>query len=728
MLRFPSVVAAFVFLLSAASGQTGLYVSVPAPLSSEGFTRIKNRIDAARAKPELRPAAIVFDFNPNDKDANTPDFGASYELGDFIARLTDITTVGYVHQKVSGHTVLPVLACSQLVFGVKGQLGEIVAPGEAPPTGARANGYTDVLGAAHPAYLALARKMYDRDVTLRKAKKGTADWFVDLRERTKWEKEGIVLTNTAALPAAPDGRLGLLNATQMRDLGLSRRTVESKRELLDAYNLPATVLREDTTGSRALLAYRFTLKGSIDGGVKESLGRILDEAIRNKATHFFLILEAAGGDPQAARELAERLIDAQQGDAGMRIVAYIPDRAPDTAAIVALGCSDIVMSKKKDGPGDGIEAELGDFDTVTGKSMSNPANAALWTASLRELAEKQGYAPLLAEAMLMPDTSVVRVSKKTDRRTKTLLTQAQFEEDKAKGAAGEWDLEKQIKAKGTPFKISASLAEDLGLARFTTDNREPDECFAKYGIDPSKVRDATPAWLDKFANFLRNPMVTVLLVVIGFTGLILELKVPGTAVPGIVAALCFILVFWAHTQFSGQVAVLAGLLFVFGLILVLMEVFILPGFGVPGIVGVILMLGSLGLATVTTSGGGLPSNPAEWVNLGGKMATYMFGMMGAVILAFVIARFLPNVPYFNRLRLAPPGENLLDEPSALPGIAEAASLLGEVGTTATVLRPAGSVLFDEQLVDVVSDGGYVPAGVRVQVVLVEGTRIVVKVV
>jgi len=110
------------------------------------------------------------------------------------------------------------------------------------------------------------------------------------------------------------------------------------------------------------------------------------------------------------------------------------------------------------------------------------------------------------------------------------------------------------------------------------------------------------------------------------------------------------------------------------------------------------------------------------------MATYLIGMFVSVGFAFLIARYLPNIPYANRLILLPPSEQpgADSEPPVLPGAALAASLLGAVGTSMTVLRPAGSVRFGEQFIDVVSDGGYIPAGVRVQVIEVEGTRIVVK--
>jgi membrane-bound ClpP family serine protease len=219
-----------------------------------------------------------------------------------------------------------------------------------------------------------------------------------------------------------------------------------------------------------------------------------------------------------------------------------------------------------------------------------------------------------------------------------------------------------------------------------------------------------------------------LLVVIGFIGLILELKVPGTAVPGIASALCFILVFWAHTQFSGQVAVLAGLLFLLGFVLLLMEVFVIPGFGVCGITGILLMLISLALVTFGSTYGSMPQTGEEWLAFGARMAQYFLAVIAATFGAFILARYLPQIPGANRLMLVPPTEKVgseVEEP-ALPGAAYAASLLGAVGTAVTVLRPAGTVLFGDRYVDVVTEGVYVPAGARVQVIEVEGTRIVVK--
>jgi hypothetical protein len=95
-----------------------------------------------------------------------------------------------------------------------------------------------------------------------------------------------------------------------------------------------------------------------------------------------------------------------------------------------------------------------------------------------------------------------------------------------------------------------------------------------------------------------------------------------------------------------------------------------------------------------------------------------------VVISFTIARYLPNIPYANRLMLQPPSDT--PNEADLPGTAEAASLLGAIGTSATPLRPAGMAQFGDRYVDVVSEGDFINSGSRVQVIEVAGTRIVVK--
>ncbi len=725
--RLAAVVFACLTVAGVTSAQTvpGDVVTVPSPINQDAVARIRAQVNAVKSGGPVKPV-IVFDFSPNDKPATTADdgAGAADELAELIRSRPDVLTVASVRQKVSGHSVLPVLACNEISAGPQAQLGEVITSADAAlDTERRVAAYIRVVGKTRQPYLAVARKMFDKTVQLRRGKKNGALYFVDLRDREQFTKDGVTVTDTAPLPAAPDGTVALFNATQLRDdLELAKGADPTLAAAVERFNLPAGVLAGGPS-NRPPLGFRYTIRGAIDGGVKESVARVVADAARNGATVVVLQLEAAGGDPQAARDLADRLGEIQQKE-NVRVVAFVPDRAPDTAAIVALGCSEIVLSRREGSPpaADGTpdEAVFGDFDTATGKLM-RAENAAAWTQSLRDLAERRNYPPLLIEGLFNPDIDIIEAHPKANVTQKKYMTSAEIAASNGQFVGGP-----QIKAKGQLLTIKASEFERFGLGKFTCAGRDPAEVYAKYGLDPAKVKDAAPAWLDRLATFLKLPAVTVLLVVIGFIGLTLEMKVPGTTLPGIVAALCFILVFWAHTQFSGQIAVLAGLLFILGLVLVLLEVFVLPGFGVPGILGIVFILGSLGLATLGATDGPLPSTAAEWTRLGGKMGQYMFALIAAVMVAFFLVRYLPHIPGANRLTLAAPDDSAATANADVPGATQAAALLGAVGITMTVLRPAGSVRFGDDFVDVVSEGSYVSAGTRVQVVEVEGNRIVVR--
>jgi membrane-bound ClpP family serine protease len=238
------------------------------------------------------------------------------------------------------------------------------------------------------------------------------------------------------------------------------------------------------------------------------------------------------------------------------------------------------------------------------------------------------------------------------------------------------------------------------------------------------VRTPGSDWLEGLGDFLRNPWVSVILVMLGITCLILELKMPGVGLPGVIAAICFVLFFWSHSQLNGQITWLAILLFVLGLILIALEVFVLPGFGVAGISGILLVLCGLGLVAY----GHWPRSSGEWVGLAQKIGPFGISLLGALVSVALVVRYLPHIPVLNRLMHRPADEASEGLESALdnPMHAELAALLGAIGVAATPLRPAGKTQFGDTFVDVVAEGGYIMPGARVQVVEVEGNRVVVK--
>ncbi|MFM8274369.1 MAG: NfeD family protein [Gemmata sp.] len=691
---------------------TAMFVTVANPITSEAAERLKNQISyrTQDARGGGRAQTVVFDFTPDGRPAATANFGPCYDLAKFIGSLKGrVNTIAYLRAPAAGHTVLPVLACGELVMAKAATLGPVVTEGVSPPDEVMRAAYRQVFN--RDDRWPIVQKMFDPSVALvkGKAKAGGAARYANAADPESLK----LVAGPEPVKGVQDNQLASYPPDRARDVELANGAAEDQRELAELYGLPP--LRPDPLLGRTPEAYQWTLRGDVDGAMRESVTRVVRDVRKKKGNVLILVLQCGGTDLEAARGLAEDLAKAQEGDDAVQVIGFVPESAPDAAAVVALGCSEVVMSRAKDG--EGKEAEFGNFDRFL--KSTKEAQRRAQRDSVRDLAERRGYPGVLIDGMFDPQLEIVRArGKGTDRNKTKLMTREQF--DAAVKAGEPWAQDKVVKPKGVPFRPNATLAAELGLSKATVPGTGVKDVTAAYGYGEAKSPD--PGVLDRFAEFLRVPAVTIILVMIGFIGLILELKVPGLTVPGIVAALCFILVFWSQSRFSGEMFVLALLLFLLGLVLVGLEIFVLPGFGVCGISGILFMLAGLGLVTLER----VPQNTAEWVGFGERLAYYLFAMMGALVGAFVIARFLPQVPYANRMMLTPPGDEPAAAESQLPGASAAAGLLGAIGTTTTALRPAGVVRFGEQFVDVVSDGGFIPAGTRVHVIAVEGTRIVVK--
>jgi membrane-bound ClpP family serine protease len=718
---FVMVVCAWIGVTASAAvaqNAEGLFVSVPNPITTDDVNRIKrqitSRLEGQTNRPQ--PVAIIFDFNPGNKPASTADYGECLNLADFITKLRGtVTTVAFVHDKVTGHTVLPVLACKEVVMSKGSQLGPVVTETVQPLNQNKKEAYRETLEAfSRRGLLPVVQKMFDPDVQLIKGRdaRGLVQYADARDEAKKPQQERLV--GVEPVRGVQDGQVAAYTAVVARDVGLCKQLADTYKDVTEIYGLAPW--RADPLAGATPDVFRWRLTKEVDGALRESVRRVIRDVRKRGGNVLILEIDCPGTDLIAARELADDLIKAQhpEGDERpLQIIGFIPGQASPAGTVIALGCTDIVMFRPKPDATEAREAELGDLSKYI--QSAKPADVQAALVSIRQLAESQNYPGVLIDGMFNADLEILRVTGKTDNRFRRLMSA----EDYAKNQA-DWNVDKTIKPKGQLLKLTATIAWENGLARVLVEGNTVKDVTTAYGYPDAK--DPDPGWLDRFAEFLRIPVVTVLLVVIGFTGLILELKVPGLTVPGIIAALCFILVFWSQSRFSGQTFVLALLLFLLGLFLIGMEIFVLPGFGAPGIFGILCMLAGLGLVTLDR----VPETGAEWGNLGVRVSQYLFALMGAMALAVLIARFLPKLPGANRLVLDAPTETATTAAEVLPGGQEAAELLGAIGTANTALRPAGVVKFGEKFVDVVSDGGFIPAGTRVQVIQVEGTRIVVK--
>jgi membrane-bound serine protease (ClpP class) len=215
------------------------------------------------------------------------------------------------------------------------------------------------------------------------------------------------------------------------------------------------------------------------------------------------------------------------------------------------------------------------------------------------------------------------------------------------------------------------------------------------------------------------PIVEILLVVLGVALLVLELKAPGSFVFAGVAAVLFLLFFWAQAALGAPLIGLGFVLFLLGLTLVAVELTVTPGHLVAGVAGLLLVLAGLIVAGLDQ----VPTSPDDWEGVAIRAIRTGVTVAGGCVLAAVAARYLHAIPIANRLVLVPPGERPESDGDL---VAPGTGLLGQVGVAISVLGFAGMARIGGRRVDVVTEGEVIPPGIAVRVVEIEGNRVVVK--
>jgi membrane-bound ClpP family serine protease len=689
----------------------GMFITVPDPITDAAVQQIKHKVKDAIEAKKRNISIIVFDFNPKKLPASTKSFGSCHDLADYITRdLGSIKTIAFVHNRVTRHTVLPVLACGRIVMSkdkeresgkYKARLGDVLADQEGGLSETARNAYEI---AAKKYSKGLVFRMIDKFLVVKKVLLQNSVLYLCDEEIKQRRDKGEQLIVETEIPRGLETGNTSVDWTASAFGLVSNETFSTREDLARALRLPPRSLHEDWLVGRTPVVWRIEVRGTLDDGKIQSLDRRIKHAIGKSANMIILHLDCEGGATSSADTMARVLRQlTDDNKLPVRTIAYVPaDRALGAATFLALGCNEIVMGKN---------SILGDFSYLPDKSADALADK---RTMLVDRAKEAGYPPLLFEAMLKPDMVLIRAQSKKDPGDYQVMTEKQWLEEE-KG----WQKEGTVHPGDGLFYLKARQAREWGVAQYD-DVESPEALYAHYGLDASKVRVARDDWLDKVAQFFRDPLVNVILIMLGIVGLILELKMPGVTLPGIVSAVCFVLFFWAYS-FTGQFTMLAVLLFVLGLILIGLEIFVLPGFGVTGICGIILVIVSLALVTLEK----MPETSSDWLDLGAKLSTFGVSLVAAIAGAFMLAWYLPHIPYANRLVLLPPSEEKADAAHIEESSARLA-LLGAIGVAETTLRPAGKARIGDEFLDVVAEGDYVNPGTRVQVIEIEGNRIVVK--
>ncbi len=407
---------------------------------------------------------------------------------------------------------------------------------------------------------------------------------------------------------------------------------------------------------------RIPIQGTIDKGLGPFVKRSLEAAAEAGAPFAVLDINTPGGRVDAAWQIVDALQEAQ-------VPAYaFVDRALSAGAMIALAADGIYVR-----PG----ATIGAATPVTGEGRkASEKMVSAMRSEFRALAEARGIDPRIAEAMV--DEEI--------------------------------EIEGLVEA-GKLLTLSADEAIAVGVAQGKYDSLG--ELVAGLEAPGTGVRTLSPNWAELIVRFLTHPVVAPLLLTLGFLGLLFEVKTPGFGFGGLAGLTGLALFFGAHLLVG-----LAGweelMLIAAGLVLIGLEVFVIPGFGIAGALGILAVGGGVILSML----GRFPTV----VDLGTALTVVMVAMLLTGAFAYA---FLRHLRWSRRLG----GIFLREATTKAEGYISGdvrPDLVGLRGTAATDLRPAGVGVFGDERVDVVSEGPYIAAGRQIEILRSEGYRHVVR--
>jgi membrane-bound serine protease (ClpP class) len=470
------------------------------------------------------------------------------------------------------------------------------------------------------------------------------------------------------------------------------------------------------------------LEGVIDDFSQRQLVKRFDEARQLGAEVIVLQLDTPGGLVGAALEIT-RFLRAQDD---LYIVAFIDDMAYSAGSMIAIACDQIVMERGSM-LGDCAPIAIGSDGSLQTLGEAERAKAeSPILADFHASAVRNGYDPTLVASMVAVGRIVHWVESPEGERR--FVDETEYAALVAKGWSPVPGVPNPVDRADTLLTIDSSLAETLGLSRGS---------YASVGsfIDAQGwVLKATlaPTTEEKFINFLGSDVVRGIAMLIFLTSLYAAFKAPGTggAEAAALISLAVLLGVPLLTGYAGWAEVVAILL---GISLIALEIFVLPGFGVPGIMGIVLLLVGLTMTFVGNEPieipGILPSLPGTWEGLKRGVIVILVALVGSLLLWAWISRYIRSMPYFNRLILADTATATSTTATVPTGGAPAGidwPAVGMTGRAVTDLRPGGQASFydeataDSRVADVVCDSGFVPAGTGVVVKHIEGNRIVVR--
>ena len=466
-------------------------------------------------------------------------------------------------------------------------------------------------------------------------------------------------------------------------------------------------------------------KGDIDYGLYQSIRRRSRIALDAGAEYLIYEIGTYGGLLKSADDISKYFIL----DVGKRAhtVAYVTTEAISAGSMISVSCQDIIM-RENTTIGDCAPIMMGGkLEGVEREKIESFTRAVFMRA-----AEANGYPKALLKAMVTMQTKVYKVKNLQSGKDEF------FEEQQLPEDANHYDLDnKELVVGGDELlTLTASKAYEYGIARAVVKDRAG---VLKFLAKRDNVTFAgepmvlDTLWSEEMVRWLNSPAVMAVLVMIALLGVYIEFGTPGIGLPGLIAVICFAIIIGSK-YLVGLANWVEILLFIVGILLLLVEIFVLPGFGIAGILGIICIFVGLFGMLVKNPPDSLPwpQDALAWNDFTSGLIALCLGVIGSIVLAWLISKYLPKteIQFLSGLFLVPkvrgkdeirninmtqPPENKIE-----------AVKVGDIGKVVSTLRPTGKAKFGEAIVDVVAEAEFLTKGTKVQIIKIHGNRVVVQ--
>jgi membrane-bound serine protease (ClpP class) len=418
------------------------------------------------------------------------------------------------------------------------------------------------------------------------------------------------------------------------------------------------------------IIYQFSIQSEILPGTARLVSRAVDHAVELKANFILIHMNTYGGMLDAADSIRTKLLNCP-----IPIIDFIDNNAASAGALISIACNKIYMRSG---------SSIGAATVVNEQAQALPDKYQSYMRSMmRATAEKRGRDPKIAEAMVDPRTYIPGVNDS---------------------------------GKVLTFTISEAMKHGYCDGQAET----IEEVLKKEGIIDYKMIVYSPSLIERFINFLMNPAVSGILILIILAGIYFELQTPGVGVPlfaGIFAAVLY----FAPLYLEGLAENWEILLVIIGFVLLAIEILIIPGFGFTGIAGIVCLV--MGFTFSLIGNEGFDFSLTSKGDIFSSLSTVLIAMAGSLILFFTLGRSLMKTSRFNKLVL----KNVMHASQGYVSSDTSSTVRkGDTGIAFTSLRPSGKVDMNGYIFPASAETGFIEKGKEVVVTGMDGIRILVR--